>query len=167
MKQLQDLLNKKNNVVHVLNPEDKLLDVLGLMINNNVHHIVIVKKNSKHTEEDNNLKSYGKVVGMISDRDVRQAMNLSVLDRNSSLDEIFSGFLTQMQNKTLSEMMTTSVICKESNTSLKEAIQVMKSADISAIPVVHPSTENLIGIVTKTDLINLLLEFLEAEDKTD
>jgi acetoin utilization protein AcuB len=89
---------------------------------------------------------YGRLVGIISDRDVKSVLALSSglegLDHYRSADQI----------------MTRDPITIAPTAPVEEAARLMLSARISALPVVQDT--RLIGIVTETDLLRILSDGL-------
>jgi CBS domain-containing protein len=163
MKHLKDVLALKNQRgLFVCYPDSKLLQIIDKMTLHNVHHIVIVERD---TEKDiNGIKSPGKVVGVISDRDMRMALNTPMLNKEcTSLDQMFGDFIKQLDENRANQIMNSSVYCKHENTPVKEAIEAMKSQDISSIPVVQKGSRQFIGMVTRSDLLDLLLEYVEKD----
>ena len=57
---------------------------------------------------------------------------------------------------TVDKIMVSNVICIQSIATIKEVAQILSKNEFHALPVVE--NDDLVGIVTTTDLINYLLE---------
>ncbi len=165
MKQLADIQAlKKNQELIVLYPDSKLLDIIDRMLFSNIHHVVIVERGTE--KEVNGVKSPGIVVGMVSDRDLRLALNTPMLSKEldmGSLDTLFSDFIKQLDENKVTQIMNTHLFCKEADTSVADAIRTMRAQDINSIPIVHKGTKLLAGMITKTDMMDLLMDYLNKD----
>ncbi len=91
----------------------------------------------------------GRLVGMVSDRDLRSvlpspATSLSVWEINYLLDKL-----------TVGEVMTRSMVTVTSHCPVAEAVSQMLGGKIGALPVVEDS--RVIGILTRTDVLRAFL----------
>ena len=101
-----------------------------------------------------------RLVGIVTDRDLRQAAPsskspLTISERQEFMDEL----------KVL-EVMSRKLITASSTTTIREAAKVMVSEKIGCLPVVDGN--QLVGIVTQTDLLEMLVrgeQATEAEDQ--
>ena len=101
----------------------------------------------------------GRVVGIVTDRDLRDAFP-SVLDHrrsrparsNPSPDDI-----------TIETVMTRSVLTVGSDDRISEAARVMRKGRVGALPVVDGT--KLVGIVTRSDLLDALVTLIEGTDR--
>jgi len=100
----------------------------------------------------------GKVVGIVSDRDVLR-LAPSVLSPVSE-DEYNEMF----QNTPIKKAMTLNPIVVRSDAPLSEAVQVLYSKRVSGLLVVDDG--DLKGIITTTDMLNVLNEMLTGADKS-
>jgi CBS domain-containing protein len=166
MKQIKDILAlKKSNSLIVVYPDSKLLEIVDRMMYNNVHHVVIVERDTE--KEIDGIKSPGRIVGMVSDRDLSLALNTSMLSKDVEappLDQVFGEFVKQLDENKVDQIMNTHVYCKDAEASAQEVIRTMKSLDINSIPVVAKDTKYFIGMVTKSDMMDLLLDYITKED---
>jgi acetoin utilization protein AcuB len=97
-----------------------------------------------------------KLVGIVTDRDVRDAYPSSLrLFYGKDIDE-FS------DSHTVEEIMTYSVVTVTPQTSLRETAQLLRRQRFGALPVVEHG--KLVGIITRSDLLDALLA-TETEDK--
>lgn len=96
----------------------------------------------------------GKLVGIVAERDLLEASpsdatTLSVWELNYLLSKI-----------TVGEVMSREVVTVTEDTPLEEAARVMIDRKIGALPVVRG--DDLIGIITETDLFKIFLELFGA-----
>lgn len=104
----------------------------------------------------------GKLVGIISDRDVKQATTSAALnadgrERDRLLDELTAG-----------QIMTRAVTTIGPMFGVEEAARLMATRRISALPVTE--ADRLVGIVTETDVLNLFVRamgVLEPSSRVD
>ena len=115
-------------VVYVLEQDD-LAKAFTSMKAMGIRHIPVTKE--------------GRVVGMLSDRDVLAHSKMSK-SGNTSVPEI-----------TVSEVMSTPVFSCRAEDSIGKIADMMLEHKIDAVPVVDASAK-LVGIITSTDLIRLL-----------
>jgi acetoin utilization protein AcuB len=98
----------------------------------------------------------GDLVGIVSDRDLKRAMASSA----TLLEAHELSFL--LNRLTMSEIMTGPVITVIPTLPVEEAAAIMLRERISALPVTEAG--RMVGIVTETDLIHLLVQTLGAEE---
>jgi acetoin utilization protein AcuB len=96
----------------------------------------------------------GNLVGNVSDRDLKRAIPSSAT-RDAVLASEFSAL-------TVEHVMTRAVMTTAPTVSVEEAGRVMLSEKISALPVTEGG--RLVGIVTETDVIALLVRALGATE---
>ncbi len=102
------------------------------------------------------LDNSGGLVGIISDRDVRENMpspatTLSKWEINTLLDKL-----------TAAEIMTAPVLVTAPDCPLEEAARVLLEKKIGALPVVHGG--ELVGIITETDFFRAFVAMLSGGD---
>ena len=119
-------------------PEASLATVLHLLNRKGVRHLPVVQ--------------YGRLVGIISDRDVKSVLALS------------SGLEGLDHYRTAEQIMTRDPITIAPTSPVEEAVRLMVSARISALPVVQDT--RLTGIVTETDLLRLLGDVIRTAAAT-
>jgi len=100
------------------------------------------------------LDSHGKLVGIVSDKDLLYASpspvsSLSVWEMNYLLAKL-----------KVEEVMTRKVLTVTEDTPLEEAARIMADNKIGGLPVLRG--EALVGIVTETDLFKTFLELMGA-----
>jgi CBS domain-containing protein len=90
-----------------------------------------------------------RLVGIVTDRDLRQAAPSSKSPLTTSEREEF------MDELKVAEVMSRKLITASPDTTVREAARVMVSEKIGCLPVV--SGNQLVGIVTETDLLEVLV----------
>jgi acetoin utilization protein AcuB len=95
-----------------------------------------------------------RLVGIVTDRDLRQAAPSSKSPLTTSEREEF------MDELKVAEVMSRKLITAFPDTTVREAARVMVSEKIGCLPVV--SGNQLVGIVTETDLLEVLVRGEEA-----
>lgn len=123
--------------VTTLSPSDTVEDALQTMRHNKIRHVPIV------TEE-------GKVVGIISDRDLKEIVP-------SSISEIKDHSIYTIK---LAEIMTTNLIIGHPMDFVEEAAVIFYDNKIGALPII--SNDKLVGIITETDLLYKYIELTGA-----
>lgn len=96
-------------------------------------------------------------VGLLSQRDVL-ATTVSILA------DVAPGEIRSLESSIpVSEVMTVQVVAVEEQTDLREAAQYMLEHKVGCLPVVGAG--GLVGIVTETDFIKLVLELLDRVEQ--
>lgn len=104
---------------------------------------------SKHRVNQLPVMVDDRVVGIVTDRDVREAYPSSMrLLRGKDIDDF-------ADSHTVEEVMTYNVITISSDASLREAAQRLRKQRFGAAPVVDHS--KLIGIISRSDLLDAAL----------
>ncbi len=94
-----------------------------------------------------------RLVGIISDRDVRLALNSPYVLRERWYDE------TMVDTTPVRVCMTSEVVTVSPDMPLAEAAAVMRDRKIGGLPVVDQG--RLVGILTETDMLDALIRLLE------
>lgn len=132
----------------VIRLDANLHDALELMEQNNCKHLPVVSVD-KH------------LVGVVSDRDCRQALNSPFIMRERWQDEDLA---KRLQVRTF---MTAAPIIVEPHAPASEAARLMLSHRIGCLPVMR--SETLVGIITRSDVLvafmNLHRRFEALEDQ--
>lgn len=121
-------------------PETTLPQALRLTGQRGIRHLLVL--------ED------GKLVGMVSDRDLKRAMASSA----TSLDVHELNYL--LDRLTVAEIMTRTVITIGPMFPIEEAARLMVQEKIGALPVTDGG--RLVGIVTETDVLQLFVKAMGA-----
>jgi acetoin utilization protein AcuB len=102
------------------------------------------------------LDRHGKLIGMVSEKDLLQASpspatSLSIFELNYLLSKL-----------TVKKVMGSPVITVDEQTPLEEAARIMADNRIGGLPVMRG--DELVGIITETDLFKIFLEMLGARE---
>jgi acetoin utilization protein AcuB len=122
-------------------PDMPIQEALNLMREKGIHRLPVVD-------------SDGKLKGIVSDRDLlhaspSDATSLSVWELNYLLSKVV-----------MKDVMTKSVITVEGDSRIRETARIMVEKKIHGLPVMDG--ENVVGIITETDLFKVLLDLLET-----
>lgn len=121
--------------VLTVKPHDTLRHARELMAKHRVNQLPVVVNE--------------KLVGIVSDRDIRDAYPSSLkLVRGKDIDDFAEAY-------TVEEAMTYNVISVTPDTSIREAAQRLRRQRFGALPVVEKG--KLVGIITRSDLLDALL----------
>lgn len=97
----------------------------------------------------------GRLVGIITDRDLRRAANSPYVVREKWYDNFV------LDHIEVGACMTPDPLTIEPDDSIAMAARLMRDHKIGGLPVVHEG--QLVGIITETDLMNYLIQLLEKE----
>ena len=97
----------------------------------------------------------GKLIGIITDRDLRLAMNSPYVLREGWYDSYL------MEHIEVRSCMTSNPITASANDDLINVVKLMEEQKIGGIPIVDD--DKLVGIITETDLLNCLIELLQTK----
>lgn len=104
----------------------------------------------------------GRLVGIITDRDLREAFP-SVFDASAFSRRKARASTTDPQAITVEMVMTANVTTVAPADSMADATRLMRRQRIAALPVVEG--ESVVGIVTRSDVLDRFLDFSEIEEK--
>ena len=121
-----------------VSPSDTLRVVLERMRQRNCRRLPVVEG--------------GKLVGIVSDRDVRLALNSPFILRERREDE------TLLERVVVAECMTPDPVTLPPDASVLDAARLIHERKFGGIPIVDAG--KLIGIVTETDLLACFIELL-------
>jgi CBS domain-containing protein len=113
-----------------LYPSQSFCEAMGLMANRPFRHIVVIHPN-------------GRLAGVLSDRDLLRVM----------------GATTDWKEKKVSDVMTQDVFTVSPETPLSVAVQEFLARRINCLPVLYDENKQVCGILTSTDLLNVLAKF--------
>lgn len=133
MKTLTKDLMAKNLIT--LKPEDSMLDAYKLMLDKNIRHIPVVKS--------------GKLVGILSDRDILKAMH------SNKISDVKMELILNSDHK-INDYMTWPVYTVSETTSIEKVLEELLLQKVSAFMVENDEGE-MKGIITTQDLLGYLM----------
>ena len=98
----------------------------------------------------------GRLVGIITDRDLRRAANSPFVVREQWYDNFI------LDHIEVGSCMTPNPLTIEPHATIAEAARQMRNHKIGGLPVVADG--QLVGIITETDLLDFLIELLSTEN---
>jgi len=101
----------------------------------------------------------GRLVGIITDRDLRRAANSPFVVREQWYDNFI------LDHIEVGSCMTPNPLTIHPGASICEAARLMRDHKVGGLPVVADG--QLVGIITETDLLNFLIETLEKEQQRE
>ena len=122
--------------VQAVEKDKKLGEVIDILKEYSVGHVPVVSK--------------GKLVGLISFGDVM------ALAANRSSQPQISSEMAPVEQSTVEEVMETEIVTLSISSNVLQAAEILSSGGFHSIPIVDEN-ENLVGIVTSSDLINYLM----------
>jgi acetoin utilization protein AcuB len=131
-----------------IGPADSVREALGLMVKHNVRHLPVVAD--------------GTVVGMLSDRDIRQCA--------APLEEEYHELADSHARLHLkvSEVMSTEVVAVAEQDNLKSVMRTMIENRVSGMPVVAEAQGRaLVGILSYIDILIAVEEILSFADEPE
>jgi acetoin utilization protein AcuB len=133
---------RMSHPVITISPDLPIVDALNLMKRERIRRAPVVKD--------------GKMVGIVSDKDLLNASaspatTLSVWELNYLLSKI-----------TVKEVMSKKVLSVSEKTPIEEAARIMADNKIGGLPVTRG--DDVIGIITETDLFKIFLELMGARE---
>ena len=128
--------NWMNPNVITVDADDSMLDATKLLKEHNIRHLPVLEK--------------GKLVGVITDRDLKRASasDATTLEAHE--------LLYLIANIKVREIMTKNPITVPYNYTIEEAAEILLQAKISGMPVVDKDGD-VIGTITQTDLFKVLI----------
>lgn len=121
--------------IHYIHPDQKVKDAIQMMATNDIRHL-IVKNHDKQ------------LVGIISKNDV---------DKFRPRHQINQINEKIVENLNVEHLMSKNVRTIEADDTVKYAVEVISLCSYNALPVLKD--DQLVGIVTTTDLLNYLLKY--------
>jgi acetoin utilization protein AcuB len=128
--------NWMNPEVITVDADDSMLDATKILKEHNIRHLPVLEK--------------GKLVGIITDRDLKRASpsDATALEAHE--------LLYLVANIKVREIMTRNPITVPYNFTIEEAAQILLEAKISGMPVIDKNGD-VIGTITQTDLFKVLI----------
>lgn len=104
---------------------------------------------AKHRVNQLPVLDDGRLVGIVTDRDIRDAYPTSmVIDRTKEIDQFAETY-------TIEEVVTYNVLTVTPTTSLASAVKLLRRHRIGSLPVVENG--KLVGILTRSDVLDFVL----------
>jgi acetoin utilization protein AcuB len=125
--------------VLTVSPDTTLADAVGVARAHRIRHLPVVQD--------------GRLLGMVTDRELRLAMPPAWAGDQAELTEA-------LRQHTVAEVMTGNVVTIEADTPLEEAARQMRANRTGCLPVMHGG--ELVGILTKTDMLRSFTELFNA-----
>lgn len=135
--------NKMTPNVITASPDTTLADALKLTRGNRIRHLPIVQNQ--------------RLVGLVTDRDLRLAMP-PVWASDTDHHELRNALNT----RSVREVMVTTIITTDADAPIEEAARKLYEHRIGCLPVLEG--EELIGIITETDLLRAFVELFGADE---
>ncbi|QQR88608.1 MAG: CBS domain-containing protein [Myxococcales bacterium] len=117
-----------------------IIEALALMQESNVRHLPVLEGK--------------KLIGMISDRDLRSVYASSTVDEHALLG------LAKQFRAPVSKIMASDVVLIQPEAELSEALDLILEQSVGALPVVDPISDNLVGILSYVDVLRAVREYL-------
>ena len=136
MKKKEPVSHIMTKGVYTLKLRNKLEDAEKMFKKHGVRHLPVVDGS--------------KLIGMLSLTDLQRVSFVDSYEDDNHVDTAVYNLLT------IEQIMASKVTTVNVDTTIKEVAEILSSREFHALPVVEG--ENLVGIVTTTDLIRYLLE---------
>lgn len=125
-----------------LSPEDSMLDASRLLVEKNIRHIPVKKD--------------GKIIGILSDRDVQRSMRI---DRQDDKMVMTINSLSK-----ISDFMNWPVMTVSEDTSIVKVIEDLLEQKVNAL-LVENSDREITGIITSEDILKYSLRIFKDVDE--
>lgn len=122
-------------------PDTTLRNVIGIMKSEGCRQLPVLDK--------------GKLIGIISDRDVRLVMNSPIVLHGRWQDEEI------LDKMTAESCMTANPITVSPDTSARKAAEMLQTYKFGALPVVEDDT--VVGIITVTDFLGYFIKEMASD----
>ena len=143
---VDDLMTRK---VFTTSPSNSLHTVLKILLKNRISRVIV-------TTDD------GDIVGIITAKDlmpITAFVEGEKLHTGKGKNTDHTNDMVAIGHVMIARDVMNKPILVKSNVDLADAAKIMTDKRISGIPVVDPNNNNqLVGIITKTDIVNALLE---------
>lgn len=136
--------------VHSVKPLDSIQHARDLMERHRVNQLPVVVN--------------GQLVGIITDRDVRDAFP-SVFDTAGFARRKPKVAVTDPKAVTVEMVMTANVTTAGPDESIANAVRLMRRQRIGALPVIEGN--RVVGILTRSDILDGCIELVELEDQRE
>jgi acetoin utilization protein AcuB len=133
---------RMRTAVVLVSPSDSVRTALKLLGEQQIRHLPVVKD--------------GKLVGIVTDRDIRLVFPSAVTAGNKEQDA-----LDVLEKLSVGQIMTKRVITVSPEASIADAARLLLERRIGGLPVVHGDL--LVGIITKTDILAAFVEIMQKK----
>jgi acetoin utilization protein AcuB len=123
-------------------PQATIADALDLVRTMEIRHLPVVDR--------------GTLVGMVSDRDLTRVDPSALLTHDGA---------DALRRELATPVMHSDVICVEPETDVSHVIELLLEHKLGALPVVHPKTHAIVGILSYIDVLRGVQEELEDEQE--
>ena len=130
---------------YTLGPDDSLADARKLMAEHHIRHIPIIDGD-------------GRLVGLVSQRDVLAAADSSVLPDQAA-------HAAEERYVALSAVMTSSVQTVDESASLRGTAMHLQQNRLGCMPVT--SDDKLVGIITDSDFVSVAINLMEQLEENE
>ncbi len=131
--------------VIAINPETTIAEAAGLLARHRIRHLPVTA-------------SDGKLVGIVTDRDIRSAMPSSVATGEEAERE-----RERVAQRRVKDIMTTNVVTVSPMNTLEDALLLMQQTKVGGFPVVD-AHGLLLGIISIRDLMRAFINVLGIEE---
>jgi acetoin utilization protein AcuB len=131
---------RMRTAVVLVSPSESVRTALKLLREQQIRHLPVVKD--------------GKLVGIVTDRDIRLVFPSAVTADNKEQDA-----LDVLEKVSVGQIMTKRVITVTPETSIADAARLLLERRIGGLPVVQGDL--LVGIITKTDILAAFVEIMQ------
>ncbi len=142
MKTARSIMHRQ---VYSIQPDVSILDAYVMMEDKGIRHLPVISLE-------------GKLVGILSDRDIKKAM---IVKKINELDSE----ITLSKDHRVTDFMSWPVMTINENASIKYMAEIMMDKKISAL-VIDDGHGGAAGIVTTEDLLAFIVESLQRDDKS-
>ena len=123
-----------------ITPNDTIGQAQALMKKHKIRQLPVCKNN--------------KILGIITDRDIREIIGSLKLTTESEL--------LNLKKEPIEKFMTLNPVTIKENTPLERAVKLINTKKFGSLPICDDE-ENLVGIITITDISGFLLKVLQEE----
>ncbi len=124
---------------YTISPEKPVLEALLMMYEHDIRRLPVVEKNE--------------LVGIVSDRDIKQIMGRPELAGKREAEEPELDMVVR-------EVMSRNVVTVGQDEDIREAIELIVENRISGLPVLDQD-EKLVGVISAIDLLQYCLDLLD------
>jgi acetoin utilization protein AcuB len=127
-----------------VSPDDSVERAVQLLRQRGVRHLLVLKD--------------GRLVGIVSDRDLKRALDSAKAKKKRLLN--LGGIFFLLEPFTVREIMTRDVVSIDPKATVQTATSLMVEMKFGALPVVK--SDKLLGIITETDLLRYFARIAKA-----